>query len=229
MTNGKNNGTMYEVPEKESEQSSNYDKQLEIAREIFLRYDQDKMIEKLPIEYDEEFLYLPMLDQVYRISRKNGAAEVTKAADFRTPEEVWSSAKSYETVMTLYDVLGYSKKPLKLSGEWCHVGTFQVAGTPSPDTLYRSYAELFTNKTDTLNEACRGIGGIHREVPASADACYEFALFPFFPVVFEFWDGDEEFDAKIQVLWDRNALNYLHYETLYYAMFHLLERLKTHF
>ena len=69
------------------------------------------------------------------------------------------------------------------------------------------------------------LGGIRQSVPASADACYEIPLFSFFPVLFQFWDGYEEFPPKITILWDKNSLQFMHFETLYYAMNHLLERI----
>lgn len=51
-------------------------------------------------------------------------------------------------------------------------------------------------------------------------------MFSFFPVAFRFWEGDEEFSPVITLLWDKNSLDFMHFETLYYVMNHLLERLK---
>ena len=51
-------------------------------------------------------------------------------------------------------------------------------------------------------------------------------VFPFFPVMFQFWEGDEEFSPQVRVLWDRNTMQYLHFETTYYLQGDLMERLQ---
>ena len=62
-------------------------------------------------------------------------------------------------------------------------------------------------------------------VPKSADVCSKIPILPFFPVIFQFWEGDEEFAPKIMILWDRKALDFMHFETLYYVIGLLLQRL----
>ena len=42
-------------------------------------------------------------------------------------------------------------------------------------------------------------------------------LFPFLPVVLRFWDADEEFPASMQILTDRNILDFMRYETLMFV------------
>ena len=49
-------------------------------------------------------------------------------------------------------------------------------------------------------------------------------MVPFLPVVLQFWDADEEFDAVLKLMWDEHILDYMHYETTYFAAVHLLER-----
>ena len=40
-----------------------------------------------------------------------------------------------------------------------------------------------------------------------------------------FSESDEDFDAEIQFLWDENTLQYMHFETLWYVMSHIVRRL----
>ena len=47
----------------------------------------------------------------------------------------------------------------------------------------------------------------------------------YFPVLLQFWEGDEEFPPKLMLLWDENSMAFLHYETTYYLQGDLLERL----
>ena len=45
-------------------------------------------------------------------------------------------------------------------------------------------------------------------------------------MILQFWDADEEFEAVLKIMWDENILDYMHYETTYFAASHLLSRLK---
>ena len=46
-------------------------------------------------------------------------------------------------------------------------------------------------------------------------------------MILRFWDSDEEFPATLQLLVDKNILDYMHYETLMFALSYLLDRLKS--
>ena len=47
----------------------NYEKQVYTGRKLFLKYDQDKLIEKYGLKHDEEYLYLKYIGTEYRIDR----------------------------------------------------------------------------------------------------------------------------------------------------------------
>ena len=55
---------------------------------------------------------------------------------------------------------------------------------------------------------------------------YEIDLFPFLSLVLRFWEADEDFPATIQIWADKNILDYMHYETLMFAITHIIERIK---
>ena len=57
------------------------------------------------------------------------------------------------------------------------------------------------------------------------EGAYTLDVFDFFPGCVRFWDADEEFPASLQFLWDANALDFLYYETLWYVMGEVLDRL----
>ena len=70
------------------------------------------------------------------------------------------------------------------------------------------------------------MGGILQPRMAGADVTCIIPVTPFFPVLLQFWEGDEEFPPKLLILWDRNADSFLHFETTFYLQGDLLERLK---
>ena len=200
---------------------SNYDKQVCIARELFLKYEQQDMIDKYDLEYDEDYIYLMFIGDRYRISRENGEVEV-----FGKAVEAYEPCKDFNVVMSLYDVLCYPKGTPALANEWCPLNGLQVTmSSPSADVFNQKYADRFAENTDVLRQVCRELDGAPLQVSAGADVCCQLDLFPFFPIQFRFWDKDDEFPANIQLLWDRNSLKFMHFETLYYVMGHLMRKM----
>ena len=55
---------------------------------------------------------------------------------------------------------------------------------------------------------------------------FRLGIFPFLPAVFQFWYSDEEFPAMLKFMWDENILDYVHYETIYFMMSHVIKRLE---
>lgn len=51
-------------------------------------------------------------------------------------------------------------------------------------------------------------------------------MFEFLPIVLQYWDSDEEFPPMLKIMWDKNIINYMHYETTYFAASHLLKRIQ---
>ena len=217
--------------------TDNYKKQVYDAGALFLKYDQQMMLHRLPLKYDDDYLYVSMLDTELRVSRKNGQVESYSKAGRSTrlsaaeESEVkcmtgYEVCTDYAVVMTVYDVLCYSEEIPVLSGKWCPLNSLQVTlSNPDADVFNRKYAGVFSGNIQKLKDACVRIGGTEPEVSAHADICWQFDIFPFFPVQFRFWDGDDEFEPKIQLLWDKNSLKFMHFETLYYVMGILMQRL----
>ncbi len=200
---------------------SNYDLQVDIAKGIFLEYDQELLIRKFRLEADEQHIYLDYLSTPCRISRKDGGIEeYIKGA--------WQECRNYGTVMTIYDLLCYhqGEAPPTLAGQWCAVGTFVVTGVTETDTFTKKFAARFNGRVEELKAAAQGLGGILQPRMAGADVTCLIPVTPFFPVLLQFWEGDEEFPPKLMLLWDRNTDRFLHFETTFYLQGDLLNRLE---
>ena len=63
-----------------TERVSNYDLQVDIAKKIFLEYDQERMIRKFSLEADGQYLYLHYLNTPCRIHRKDGTSTAISVA-----------------------------------------------------------------------------------------------------------------------------------------------------
>lgn len=201
--------------------ASNYDLQVDIAKRIFLEYDQQLLIRKFHLEADELWIYLNYINTPCRINRNDGGVE-------EYIQNRWKECRSFSTVMTIYDLLCYHQGETApaLAGQWCAVGTFVVTGVTNTDTFTKKYAAMFNGCVEELKAACERLGGALQPRVAGADVTCRLPVTPFFPVLLQFWEGDEEFPPKLMLLWDRNTDKFLHFETTFYLQGDLLERLK---
>lgn len=199
----------------------NYDLQVDIGKRIFLEYDQEWMIRKFCLDADERYIYLTYLNSPCRISRSGGGIEEWIC-------DQWRECRDFSTVMTIYDLLCYHQGETApaLLHQWCAVGTFVVTGVTQTDTFTGKYAKLFDNRLKELKAACEKMGGVLQPPMAGADLTCRFAVTTFFPVLLQFWAGDEEFSPRLLILWDRNTDSFLHYETTFYLQGDLLSRLQ---
>lgn len=202
--------------------TSNYDLQVDIAKRIFLEYDQELLIRKFRLEADELWIYLNYLNTPCRINRTTGGVE-------ESIKGTWKECRSYGTVMTVYDLLCYHQGEAAptLADQWCAVGTFVVTGVTETDTFTKKYAALFDGHAEQLKAVCESLCGVLQPKMAGADVTCRIPVTPFFPVLLQFWEGDDEFPPKLMLLWDRNTDKFLHFETTFYLQGDLLERLKS--
>lgn len=200
-----------------SEHRTNYEITRDRVEQAFTRYDQAAMIEKFHLEHDADFLYIRFLSAPYRIGRSTGRVERL--------ERSGPVHAGFNETMTIFDVLCESKPDCRLSGQFVRVN--DLDGIPRTarlgDNLFDGSARAFTHRTDALRFACERLGGTAGTV---GDVSYQIPLFDFFPVMLQFWDGDDEFEAVLKIMWDRRTLDFMRYETTWYAAGRLLERLE---
>lgn len=199
----------------------NYDLQVDIGKRIFLGYDQEQMIRKFRLKADADWIYLTYLNTPCRISRTTGGVE-------EDIDNAWQECRDFSTVMTLYDLLCFHKgeSPPVLLHRWCTVGNFVITGVTQTDTFTGKYAKLFDGHLAELESACKKLGGVLQPPMAGADLTCRFPVTPFFPVLLQFWEGDDEFPPKLLILWDRNTDRFMHFETTFYLQGDVLSRLK---
>lgn len=195
---------------------NNYLIQAEQAKRRFLTYDQQNLIRKFRLEADGEFLYTHLLGRKYRLSRTTGDLEYHQNG-------IWHSGNSYEEVMTLLDLLCDSSDDRWISGRWKNMQAFglqfhQNLLEESRDPL----AEHFDREPEQLVRACERLGG---EKISGGDYGFALELFDGLKIGILFWHGDEEFRPRLRFLWDENAKMYIRYETMYFAVSLLKQRL----
>ena len=199
---------------------NNYEKTKFSMARVFLQYDQSAMIHKYSLEHNSDWLYITFVNRIYRINRKTGSVQWSDN-DFEMVHEA-----DHNAVMTIYDVLCYSKNECHLSHEFVNISSLSSVRTGNlsqSSGFFQNTADFFNGKTTELRNACMALSGKELE---KGDVAFELKLFPFLPIIIRFWEADDEFPASLQILADRNTLDYMHYETLMFALTHLFDRLK---
>lgn len=196
---------------------NNYLIQAQQAKTRFLTYDQQKLIRKFDLQFDEQYLYVNLLCKQYRIDRVTGDLQ-------RRDGETWNDGNSYEEVMTLLDLLCDSRDDRRLAHTWQNMQTF---GLQFHQNLLEEPRDPFAAKIDAdpmlLHRAAKALGA---DVIKGGDMGYAFELFEGLKIGLLFWHGDDEFLPRIRYLWDANAKQYIRYETMYFAVNLLLRRIR---
>ena len=199
------------------ERRDNYKIQASQAKQHFLTYDQDRLIKKLKANADEQYIYVQFLREPYRLDRNTGDVE-------RYLEGKWVDGNSFGEVMTLLDLICDSREDRWLTGRWRSMGDMGMQFHQNLLEEKRDkMADLVEKNPDRFRRACGAMGG--RSIPG-ADISYAIELFDGLEICIQFWFGDDEFYPRLRYLWEENALQYLRYETMYYAVGLLQQRLR---
>ena len=193
----------------------NYAIQAEDARRLFLTYDQDVILGTTAATADDDYLYLPFCGSDYRISRADGHL-------FRREGGAWLPSDSHGEVLTIFDYLCDAKPgraPARESVSMSSLGGHVHTGLAS---ACGPLEKAFDADPGAFRRACLALGGREKD---GGDLCFELDLFPDLPVLLRFWHADEDFPAQLDLLWDKNSLLFLRYETTWFAAGHLRRRI----
>lgn len=202
-----------------TERRDNYQIQLAQAKKRFLTYDQQELIGRCRLSYNEEYLYLTFLSEPYRICRKSGDIQ-------RMHRGEWLDANSFGEVMTILDWLCDSRPERYITGRFVNIVTQgHYFHRNLQETEKDPDAEYFTANPQGFCRACEVLGG---ELMSGADIGYAIELMDGVKVFVKLWYADEDFPAKLVFLWEENVLQYIRYETTWFAVGLLLERIKAY-
>ena len=195
--------------------ANNYETMKLQMRDEFLKYDQTAMIEKFSLHSDDENIYITFFGTEYAVDRSTGDARSQRGE------------AGYNEAMTLYDVLCYSKPHCKASRRMVNMGSLSTIQGGSMkregDGLFGRYEAAFDQRDEALSAACVKLGGVPG---GKGDVAYRIPMFPFLDVMLQYWDSDDEFPASLQLFVDDRIIDFMHYETVWFALSHMMERIR---
>lgn len=184
---------------------SNYEKLCDQWREQFLKMDQQQLMQALP-ELKPEGDYLTL----YHFGRKYGIHRLTGQID---PMDGTHTA-SITVKLNIFTLFGFVSPSAQFKDEW--VAFENLKGT-SPfakafkNGIIQPFAQTFTGHMDKLELAMKAMGGKRL---AHSDMGFQVNAFECIPVRFLFWEGDDEFPAQANILFDASATDFIHGESI---------------
>lgn len=199
------------------ERVDNYKIQVMQAKRHFLTYNQQELIHRCGLRFDEDYFYVRFLSEDYRIRRDSGDMERLRGGS-------WVEGNGFGEVMTILDWLCDSRADRYITHRWMNIVTqghyfhrnLQEEGKDAD-------AELFDAEPEAFAAACEALGG---ERLPGADIGYAIELIDGLKIFLQLWHGDEEFSPRLRCLWDENVTRYIRYETTWFALGLLMQRIK---
>ena len=182
---------------------NNYEKMLFDACRRFTTYDMALLARRPGVEDKGQTLVTDFLGETVVLRKVDGSVTVGgRAADFG------------ET-LSILDWLCDGKPDAVAAGEYCTVGSLPgvYVGGSGLTMSGGSAARRIDAAPGQFCAACAAMGG--REV-ALGDLGYEIPVFPGVSMCLKFYFGDAEFPPQLTFLWDKNMLQFVRYETVYY-------------
>ena len=190
---------------------TNFEKMAELGSKLFLGEDQDAILARYPLEHDDRSFFINFLGDRYRIDRESGAVFCGDG-----PAEP-------AALLTIMDMVCNKIGAPVMTGKWCNMQELSGAcSNPGESSVFTRKVARLNGRAGDLRRACLAAGG--REVPGG-EVSFRFEVFDGYETWMQFWDADDEFPASLKFLWDRSATLYMHFETLWYVMSAILDRL----
>ena len=188
----------------------NYELSRDRAQAYFLNFDQQALIRQWNLPHDADTLSVEFFGKTYSICRKTG--KVTNNG----------AVVGFGETLTIFDLLCHEGTSKTAAGRFAPVnslkGTAKAAGVETD--FHRSYADRFDKDPQGFTAACLALGG---KAVAMGDLGFRFTMFGDLDVIIKFYHSDEDFPAGLTLLWDENTLQYMFYETVFYAAGVLLQ------
>ena len=186
-------------------EENSYAEICEQNRTHFLTLDQEQMQANLPeLKREGEYLTLRHYQRKLGVHRAHGSIEAL---------EDGGTVTCYEK-MNVYALLRTPSGGARLQNEWVPFDRLKGAspfGRSFRTGIIQPFARMFHNRLTELERACESLGG--EKLPWS-DAGYELRAFACLPIRFLFWEGDEEFPAQGNILFDTGATDFIDEKSL---------------
>ena len=184
---------------------SNYEKNCRAWQERFRAMDQERLLAIIPgLEREGGELTLCHFGEKFAVDAATGAIR-----SLESEEPVSATVR-----LNIYTLFGYASPLAHFQDDWVpfrqlrNTGVFQTA---FQNGILTPFVATFTGRLPQLRRALEAMGG--KALPCS-DAGYQVEAFACIPMRVLFWEGDDEFPAQANLLFDRSATDFIHSESI---------------
>lgn len=187
----------------------NYALSLEAARRHFLSYDPGTLARRPGVGQQGPWLTTRFLGAEARIHGQTGKIFLSRDGF----ESCWEA--DFSEALSVYDWLCDRKPDAAPSGEFCPVGSLPgvYVGGSGLSMTGGTLPQRIDRDPQGFQTACTALGAVP---VAMGDLGLRLYVFPDLPMLVKFYHGDEDFPPSLTLLWDKNTLRFVRYETVYY-------------
>ncbi|WP_010253441.1 DUF3786 domain-containing protein [Treponema primitia] len=163
-------------------------------------------------QISENAVLINFFDRTYKVSKDN--------IELINQKTIWTTAsEGYE--YDLKSVLGYyvlSDANIEPLYEYCALGQFsggvfrESSGMAS--MANKKFADIFSNDYEKLKKIMNMFGIEYEEGNRDGKYSWNYKILPKIPIKLVFYEGDDEFPSKLQMLYDKNAIKIYNFEQL---------------
>lgn len=176
----------------------------------------EELEKRFSLRCDEDARYITYFNREYRLDKKTGMLTLVEDPDRELV---------FNEVMAIYHLFYYVKPRARVRGEFVPFRQVKRAApfeSAYKRTILKPLAAAFDGHLKELKMACVALGG---EALSQGDVGYRVCAFDCMPLELIFWDGDEEFPAQANILFDADITDFLHEETVVMVAAELFRRL----
>ena len=182
---------------------NNYDRMLLAAQQHFLDYDPQILRNRAGVVDTPTHFTTCFLGQRAEVCKADGSILLD------------GEPVDFSQTLSVLDWLCDQKENAVAANVYCSVGSLPgvyVGGSGLSMDMPKLAMAIHQNP-EQFREACRKMGGTPEK---TGDMGYRLEIFPGLCVCLKFYFADEEFPPQLTLLWDRNILQFVRYETVYY-------------
>jgi hypothetical protein len=182
---------------------NNYDLMRQAAKDRFAQYDPTVLLSKSGITDGGAYLNTTFFGKPVAICKESG--EIL----------VGGSAANFSEALSIYDWLCDRKDGARSSGIFCPVNSLPGVYVSGKGLVISGgkLSQMIQQNPKAFRQACCQMGAIPLDM---GDMGYRIPVFPDLSMCLKFYFADEEFPPQLTFLWDRNVLQFVRYETVYY-------------
>lgn len=184
-------------------EESNYEKVFKHFQAYFLKREVEKIAKDLRLTIDDEYLYIPFFYELCCVTKDTG--EITK----KDGKQI--SVMDRLTIMHHLCCYQQFAQDSDRKVPFREIREAAVFETAYNRMALEPLKETFQGKAENLIKAGIKMGGIEEKF---GDASVTLQAFPTISLTYIFWDGDEEFPAAANILFDNHITQWTHPESV---------------